>query len=168
MNVEFPEWMEKYQRPEVLAGGAVLILVLALALTWTAWRWNIALDRMEMLQAQAAEGFLRPPSSTRTLRIDPRSRSLTGIDARGLPRRIDIAIAVISDRYERFRLALLRDDGTAIIHTERLALDSNGDLHLSFNSTLLPDGIYRLRIEGYDRRGELQPYAEARLQIVGR
>ncbi len=168
MNVEFPEWMAKYQQPQVLAGAAALILLLVLALSWTAWRWNIALDRMEMLKAQAAEGFLRPPSSTRTLRIDPRSRSLTGIDARGLPRRIDLVIATNSDRYDRFRLALLRDDDTAILHTERLAPDSNGDLHLSFNSTLLPDGMYRLRIEGYDRRGELQPYAEARLQIGGR
>jgi len=168
MNVEFPEWMARYQKPQILTGAAVLILVLALALCWTAWRWNIALDRMEMLQAQAAEGFLRPPSSTRTFRIDPRAKSITGISARGLPRRIDLVIAANSDRYERFRLSLLRDDGTAILHTARLARDSNGDLHLGFNSTLLPDGLYRLRIEGYTRRGELQPFAEARLQIAGR
>ncbi len=168
MNIEYPEWMARYQKPEVLAGAAALILVLALAFVWTAWRWNVALDRMEMLNAQAAEGFLRPPSSTQTLRIDPRGGGLAGIDAGGLPKRIDLAIAVISDSYERFRISLSRDDGTALLRTERLAPDSNGNLHLSFNTSLLPDGIYRLRVEGYTRRGELERYAESRLRVGGR
>jgi hypothetical protein len=168
MKVEYPEWMARYQKPQVLIGAAALILVLALAFVWTAWRWNIALDRMEMLKAQAAEGFLRPPSSTQTVRIDARAGGLTGIDAGGLPKRIDLAIAVRSDRYARFRIALSREDGTALLHTERLAPDSNGNLHLSFNSTLLPSGFYKLRIQGYSRRGELLPFAETRLQIAGR
>jgi hypothetical protein len=168
MIIEYPEWMAKYQKPQVLAGGAVLILVLVVALAWTAWRWNIALDRMEMMQAQAAVGFLQPPSSTQTRRIDPRAGGITGIDAGGLPSRVDLAIAVQSDRFERYRIALSRDDGTAILHAERLALDSNGELHLGFNSSMLPDGIYRLRVEGYTRRGELERYAESRLQIEGR
>ncbi|MBM2854589.1 MAG: hypothetical protein HW417_1517 [Steroidobacteraceae bacterium] len=168
MNVEYPEWMGHYQKPQVLAGGAALILVLALALAWTAWRWNMALDRMEMMEAQAAVGFLRPPSSTQTLRIDPRAGRLTGIYAGEMAQRIDLAIAVNSDRFDRFRIALSRDDGLAILHTERLAPDSNGDLHLGFNTSMLPDGIYRLRIEGYTRRGELEKYAESRLSVSGR
>ena len=168
MIVEFPEWMARYQKPQVLAGAAALILVLALALGWTAWRWNITLDRMEMMEAQAAVGFLRPPSSTRTLRIEPRTGGLAGIDAGGLPKRIDLAIAVNSARYDRFRISLSRDDGTAILHTERLAPDSNGNLHLGFNTSLLPDGIYRLRVEGYTRRGKLETYAESRLSVGGR
>jgi hypothetical protein len=168
MNVEYPEWMGRYQKPQVLAGGAVLILVLVVALAWTAWRWNIALDRMEMMEAQAAVGFLQPPSSTRTLRINPRAGGLAGIDAGGLAKRIDLMIAVNSDRFDRFRIALSRDDGLAILHTERLAPDSNGELQLGFNTSMLPDGIYRLRIEGYTRRGELEKYAESRLSIGGR
>ena len=168
MKVEFPDWMERFQTPRVLAAGAALILVLVGALAWTAWRWNIALNRLEMMQAQAAVGFLQPPSSTQTLLINPRGGSLTGIDAGGLPKRIDLSIAVISSRYARFRIALSRDDGTSILHTERLAPDSNGNLHLGFNTTLLPDGIYRLRIEGYTKRGELEKYAESRLSVGGR
>ena len=168
MNVEYPEWMARYQKPQVLAAGAVLILVLVVALAWTAWRWNIALGRMEMMEAQAAVGFLQPPSSTRTLRVDPRAGGLTGIDAGGLAKRIDLTIAVNSDRFDRYRIALSRDDGTAILHTERLAPDSNGNLHLGFNTSLLPDGIYRLRVEGYTRRGELQSFAEAKMRLMGR
>jgi hypothetical protein len=168
MNVEFPEWVARYQTPRVLAGGAALILVLVVALAWTGWRWNIALGRMEMMEAQAAVGFLQPPSSTRTLRVDPRAGGLTGIDAGGMAKRIDLTIAVNSSRFDRYRIALSRDDGLAILHTERLAPDSNGNLHLGFNTSLLPDGIYRLRVEGYTRRGKLEKYAESRLQIRGR
>ena len=168
MIIEYPEWMAKYQKPQVLAGGAVLILVLVVALAWTAWRWNIALDRMEMMQAQAAVGFLQPPSSTQTRRIDPRAGGITGIDAGGLASRVDLAITVNSDRFERYRIALSRDDGTALLHTERLAPDSNSDLHLGFNTSMLPEGIYRLRVEGYTRRGELERYAESRLSVVKR
>ncbi|MBF8291984.1 MAG: hypothetical protein HW392_811 [Steroidobacteraceae bacterium] len=123
---------------------------------------------MEMMEAQAAVGFLRPPSSTQTLRIDPRAGRLTGIYAGEMAQRIDLAIAVNSDRFDRFRIALSRDDGLTILHTGRLAPDSNGDLHLGFNTSMLPDGIYRLRIEGYTRRGELEKYAESRLSVSGR
>ena len=168
MEIEYPEWMAKYQKPEVLTGGALLIFVLVVALVWTAWRWNIALDRMQMMQAQAAVGFLQPPSSTRTLRIDPRAGGVTGIDAGGLPQRIDLLISMKTDRYELFRISLLRDDGTALLHAERLARDSNDDLRISLNSTLLPNGTYRIRIEGYTWRGQLQPVAEAQFQLMGR
>lgn len=168
MNGEYPEWPAKLQRPPVLAAGAILILALAIALIWTAWRWNVALDRQAMMEAQAAEGFLRAASSTQSIRIDPRSGRLAGVDAGGLPQRIDLSIAVISDRYDRYRLSLSRDDGTALLHTERLAPDSAGNLHLSFNTTLLPDGIYRLRVDGYTRGGRLEKYAQSRLSIAGR
>jgi hypothetical protein len=168
MNVKFPEWMAKCQKPQVLAGAAALILLLALALCWTAWRWGIASDRLEMLQQQAAVGFLRPPSSTRTLRIDPRAARIARIDVAGLPQRIDFLIAVATDRYVQFRVSLLREDGTALLHAERLARDSNGDLRISLNSTLLPNGPYRIRIEGHNWRGELQPVAEAQFQLMGR
>ena len=168
MEIEYPEWMAKYQKPGVLAGGALLVFVLVVALVWTAWRWNIALDRMEMMQAQAAVGFLQPPSSTRTLRVDPRAGGLTVIDAGGFATRVDLSIAVTSDRFDRYRIALSRADGTAILHTERLLPDSNGELHLGFNTSMLPDGIYRLQVEGYTRRGVLEKYAESRLSVAGR
>lgn len=168
MEIEYPDWMAGYQKPQVLAGGALLILLLVVALAWTAWRWNVALDRMAMMQTQAAVGFLQPPSSTRTVHIDPRAGRMTGIDAGGFATRADLAIAVTGDRYDRYRIALSRDDGTALLHAERLALDSNGELHLGLNTSMLPNGIYRLRVEGYTRRGDLEKYAESRLSIAGR
>jgi hypothetical protein len=168
MNAESPDWKARLQQPKVLAGAAGLFLFLVLALCWTAWRWGIAMDRLAMLEKQAAEGFLLPPSSTQTIRIDPRASRVAGVDAGGLPQRIDLLIAATTDRYDQFRVSLLREDGTALLHAERLVRDSNGDLRLSFNTTLLPNGRYRIRIEGYTWRGQLQPVAEARIQFMGR
>ena len=168
MEIEYPEWMARYQKPEVLAGGAILVFVLVVALAWTAWRWNVALDRMEMMKTQAAVGFLQPPSSTQTRRIDPRAGRRTGIDAGGFASRVDLEIKVNSDSFDRFRIALTRDDGTSILHVERLALDSNSELHLGFNSSMLPNGVYRLRVDRYTKRGELEKYGESRLSVSGR
>ncbi len=168
MKLEFPDWKTRLQEPRVLAGAAGFVLLLLLALCWTAWRWNIATDRLAMLEKQAAQGFLLPASRTQGVRIDPRESRIAGIDVGGLPQRIDLLIAAVTDRFEQFRVSLLRDDGTALLHAERLVRDSNGNLRISVNSTLLPNGIYRIRIEGYTWRGQLQPFAEAKLQVVGR
>ncbi|MGH8135016.1 MAG: hypothetical protein ACRER4_01615 [Steroidobacteraceae bacterium] len=160
--------MARYLKPPALAAGAILILVLAVAVIWMAWRWNIALDRMEMMMQQAAVGFLQPPSSTRIVRIDARDSRLVDIDAAGFPQRIDLQITATTDRYDRFRVSILRDDGTLVLHADRMVRDSNSDLRLSFNTSLLPNGRYRIPIEGYTRSGELQKYAEAKMQVAGR
>lgn len=106
--------------------------------------------------------------STLTVRVDPRVARVAAIDAGGLPQRIDVRISMKTDRYDLFRVSLLREDGTTVLHAERLARDSNDDLRLSFNSTLLPNGRYRIRIEGHTWRGELQRVTEARMQVIGR
>ena len=49
------------------------LLVLLVALIWVAWRWGVAEDRMEMLEKQAAAGFLQAPSSNRRVRVDLRA-----------------------------------------------------------------------------------------------
>jgi hypothetical protein len=168
MDSELPEWMEKVREPKALAGIAGLILVLVIALVWTAWRWGVAEDRYEMMEKKAGEGFLQAPSSTRSVRIDPRQSRIVGIDAGGMPQRVDLMIAAVTSNHDRFRVSLLRDDGTLVLHADRMVRDSNSDLRMSFNTSLLPNGRYRLRIEGYTRNGDLQPFEEASLQVSGR
>ncbi|HEU0225600.1 MAG TPA: hypothetical protein VFR29_09205 [Steroidobacteraceae bacterium] len=55
-----------------------------------------------------------------------------------------------------------------MLHADRMVRDSNSDLRLSFNTSLLPAGRYRIRIEGYTRRGELEAFAETAMQVAGR
>jgi hypothetical protein len=168
MQHEVPPWLEKLQQPKALAGIAGLVLVLVLMLIWIAWRWGIAADRYEMLQQQAAVGFLQAPSSTRSVRIDPRQARVVGVGGGDLPQRIDLMIAAVTTSYDRFRISIMRDDGTLVLHADRMVRDSNSDLRLSFNTSLLPAGRYRIRIEGYARNGDLQPFEEASMQVAGR
>lgn len=169
IHVEFPEWMQKWVRPEVFLGGLALIVLLALVMLWFGWRWSIAEDRMEMMQAKANEGFLQAPSTSRMLRLDPRRDSGTvtvgGGDA---PERIDLAIAAPSDRYDRFRVSIVREDGTLVVHADRMLRDSNLDLRLSFNTSLLGEGLYRVRVEGMERNGSFRRFAESSLRVAGR
>ena len=168
MQTQVPAWLEKLQQPKVLAGVAGLVLMLVIALIWVVWRWGIAEERFEMMEKKAAEGFLQAPSSTRTVRIDPRNGQLVSVNSGGFPQRIDLFIAVRTDRFERFRVSLVRDDGTLVLHADRMVRDSNNDLRLSINTSILPDGKYLIRVEGYTRNGEMERYAEARMQVMGR
>jgi len=168
MQNEVPAWMEKLQQPKALAGIGGLILVLVLVLIWIAWRWGIAEERYELLEKKAAEGFLVAPSSTRSVRIDPRQSRVIGIGGSDLPQRVDLMIATVTSSYDRFRVSLVRDDGTLVLHADRMVRDSNSDLRLSLNTSALPAGRYRLKIDGYSRRGDLEPFEEASLQVAGR
>jgi len=168
MQSEVPAWMEKLQQPKALAGIGGLILVLVLILIWIAWRWGIAEERYALLEKKAAEGFLVAPSSTRSVRIDPRQSRVIGIGGSDLPQRVDLMIATVTSNYDRFRVSLVRDDGTLVLHADRMVRDSNSDLRLSLNTSVLPPGRYRLKIDGYSRRGDLEPFEEATLQVAGR
>ena len=59
MHTEISPWIEKLSpyRLVIALGAAFLALVVALA--WVGWRWSVALDRMEIMQRQAAAGFLQ-------------------------------------------------------------------------------------------------------------
>jgi hypothetical protein len=168
MDTEISPWVEKLKQHKLLLGTIFTILVLAVAFAWTYWRWGIAEDRLLMLEKKAAEGFLQAPSSTRSVRVDPRAEQLVTIDARGFPQRIDFSISARTDRYARFRVTLVRADGTLILHADRMARDSNNDLRLSVNTSILPGGMYLLRIDGYTRRGDLEGFAESRMQVLGK
>ncbi len=168
MRTEFHPWIEKLQQPPVLFAGIGLIAFLLLALLFVSWRWGIAADRFEMLEKRAAEGFLQAPSSTRAIRVDPRETRRISIDGGGFPQRIDLLINARSENYQRFRVSLLRDDGTLILHADRMVRDSNNDLRLSFNTSVLPNGQYRVRIEGQAKSGEMVHFAEALMLVSGK
>ena len=166
MERENPAWLVKLQQPTVVLAGLGLVLFLLLAVIFMSWRLGIAGDRYEMLERKAAQGFVQPPSSTRTIELDPRESQRASINAGGFPQRIDLLVNARSDRYSRFRMSLLRDDGTLILHADQMVRDSNYDLRLSFNSSVLPDGQYRIRVEGYARGGKLERLSEMRLAVA--
>lgn len=163
MHTEISPWIERLSpyRLAIAVGAAILVLVVALA--WVAWRWSVAEDRMEIMQKQAEAGFLQAPSSTRSVRVDLRSAGSVSVGGRDFPERVDLRLNARTERYARFRVSLLREDGTLLLHADQLVRDSNQDLRLAFNTSLLPAGRYLLRVEGYGRGGRLERFAEARL-----
>ena len=168
MHDEIPAWIVKLQQPRVLLAGLGLILILVPVLIFMFWRLGVAGDRYEMLENRAAEGFLQAPSSTRTVRLDQREARRASINSGGFPQRIDLLINAPTKRYAHFRVSLVRADGTLVLHADRMVRDSNYDLRLSFNTSVLPDGEYRVRVEGYARNGRLERLSEAQMQVVGR
>ncbi len=137
-----------WQAPRVAAGAAATIGLLAIACAWLAIRLDIAEDRRLMLERQAEEGFLRPASSSRTVRVDLESGAVVGLGGSGLPERVELRIAARSNRFNVFRIAIARDDGTELIQVDRLQ---------RINTSVLPRGSYTLRVEGFTWRGETVP-----------
>lgn len=168
MHTEISPWVEKLKPHRFTIGIGAAVLVLLVALIWVAWRWGVAEDRMEMLEKQAAAGFLQAPSSNRLVRIDLRTPRVVAIGGGEFPERIDLLMNARTKQYARFRVSLLRDDGTLLVHADQMVRDSNFDLRISFNTSILPAGEYLIRVEGYGRGSKFERFAEARLQVAGR
>jgi hypothetical protein len=165
MPTEISPWIERLKAHRLAVGTAVLVVVLAAALVWVAWRWGIAEDRMAMLRRQADAGFLQAPSTSRTVRVDLHHGGTVAVGGGAFPVRVDLRLGARSNRHARFRLSLLREDGTLVVHADHMVRDSNDDLRLSFNTSMLPGGAYLLRVEGYGRGGSLERVAEVPLRV---
>jgi hypothetical protein len=166
MPTEISPWIERLRPHRLAIGAALLVFTLAVALAWVAWRWGVAEDRMAMLQAKADAGFLQAPTSSRTVKIDLRAPAQVTVGGGEFPERIDLRLTARTERYARFRVSLARDDGTLIFHADHLMRDSNQDLRLSLNTSILPQGNYVLRVEGYGRGGNLERFAEATIRVA--
>jgi len=162
---ETPPWWHDRRVPLV---AALVIVVLAVAAAWSTVRAGIAEDRRALLEARAAEGFLLPPSTTRTVLADPDRGGRVAFGGGEAPERVELRIPVRGTGFKLFRIAIARDDGTAVLHADRLQRDSNGELRLALNSSLLPEGSYALRIEGFTWRGETEPLGHVDLSVLGR
>lgn len=166
MPTEISPWIDRLRPHRLPIVIGTLLVVLAVTLAWVTWRWGVAEDRMAMLQAQADAGFLQAPTSSRTVRIDLRSPGTAAIGGGEFPERVDFLLNARSDRYSRFRVSLLREDGTLVLHADQLVRDSNLDLRFSLNSSVLPQGSYVLRVDGYVRGGKLERFSEARIRAL--
>jgi hypothetical protein len=160
LGLKPPWWHDR----RVAIGAAGVIGILLIACIWLASSASIARERMAMMQAREQQGFLAPPSSTRTVRVSADAGGNISLGGRA-PERVEIRIEARSNKFNQFRVAIQRDDGTAVLHFDRLQRDSNGELRLALNSTLLPPGSYSLRIEGFTWRGDTEPVGKIRLSV---
>lgn len=152
-----------WQDRRVAIGAAIAIAVLALACLWLAGSASVARERMALLEARAEEGFLAPPSGTRTLRVPLGGSAALG---GGAPERVELRIEARSNTYKVFRVSIGRDDGTSVMYFDRLQRDTNGEIRFALNSTLLPPGAYTIEVEGFTWRGETEPFGSVRLRVA--
>jgi hypothetical protein len=155
-----PWWQDR----RVAVGAALALLLLIISSLWLAVKLDIAEDRRALLERQAAEGFLRAPSSSRTARVDLDSPATVALGKGPLPERVELRIAARTSRFNVYRVAITRDDGVEVLHADRLQRDTNGELRLAINSSLLPEGSYTVRVEGFTWRGETLPVGRFALQ----
>jgi hypothetical protein len=148
-----PRWWHD-RRVAIAAASAIGVLLIAC--TWLAVSAGIARERMALMQAREQQGFLAPPSTARSVRVNVDSGGSIQL-GRAAPEKLEIRIEARSNKFNQFRIVIQRDDGTAVLQVDRLQRDSNGELRLALNSTLLPPGSYSLRIEGFTWRGETEP-----------
>jgi hypothetical protein len=152
-----------WQDRRVAIGAAVAIAVLVLACLWFAGSAGTARERMALLEAQADEGFLLPPSTARTVRLKMGSGVALG---GGTPERVELRIEARSNTYKVFRVSIARDDGTAVMRFDRLQRDTNDEIRFALNSTLLPPGAYTVEVEGFTWRGGTEPFGRVGLRVA--
>lgn len=153
-----------WRRPAAFFAAAGAAVLLGIALGVVLWRWDMAVDRQQLLEAHAAEGFLTPTGRSETVKIDPELLGRYSLGGGGAAR-IELQIAMRSPKFSQFRIDLARADGSFVAQMNRMVRDSNGNLRLALNSSMLPPGGYELGIEGLTWRGEAVPLKRVTLVV---
>lgn len=165
-ELEFAWW----QKPSVVAGLvalSALLLVVASFAALAAYRdRNLATG----LEAQVAARTLRVASGQRALRIAPNPRSWSAepdaaLDWPDPPELLDLYLPVGYSEFTTFGLAIDKVDHGRVMVVQRMAPDSNRELRLALNSSAFGPGEYRIRIEGYNWRGDRADAGWVRLVV---
>ena len=97
------------------------------------------------------QGSLAPPGAARSLRIAP-DRTAGAGTARltvdhTMPQLIDLGIDMSYTQDKHFRITVDKRDQARVLVLGDMAKDSNGDLHVTFNTSALRAGPYDVRIQ---------------------
>jgi hypothetical protein len=148
-----PWWKSIY----VLIGLGTAALI-CLMLFWALLgKYYLLRGELEDTRTQMRQGSLVQPAVETTQRIAP-DRAPDINHARinvshTAPQLIELHIDMSYTKAMQFRMVVdKKDQGRALI-LDSLLKDSNGELHLTFNTTGLPAGIYTARIEAVPSHG---------------
>ena len=105
----------------------------------------------------SCQGSLAPPNAIRNLRIQPDRALGTGtailkVD-HAVAQLIDVAIDMAYSPEKRFRVTIDKRDQARALVLGALSKDSNGDMHVAFNSTALSAGQYDVSIQALPMLG---------------
>ena len=159
-----------WQRPNTVAGLATVAfacVVLAVAGKIAADR---AGDRAAAAAAEVQKLTLRAASSERALRIAPNPRSWSAAPDATIrwpdpPQLLELYLPVAYSSYTTFAVTVDKVNHGRAMVIERMMPDSNKELRLALNSSAFGPGEYRIRIEGYDWRGNRSDAGWVRLVV---
>jgi hypothetical protein len=162
--------LRPWQQPAVVAtigGLAVLGLVLAVSGQVSAYRDRELAKRLE---SDVRVLTLRAPTQERALRVNPNPRSWSiSPDATirwpDPPELLELYIPVGYADYPTFAITVDKVDQGRVMNLYRVMRDSNRELRLALNTSAFGPGEYRLKLQGYNWRGDRSDAGWIRLVV---
>jgi len=160
-------WWQKPVAVASLAALALLLLVLGVASQLHARRDRALAAELEN---RVKTLTLRASTSALALRIAPNPRSWSAAPDAVIawpepPLMLDLYLPVAYSEFTSFAVTLDKVNQGRMLVVQRVMPDSNRELRLSLNSSALGPGEYRIRIEGYNWRGQRADAGWLRLVI---
>jgi hypothetical protein len=160
-------WWQKPVAVASLAALALLLLVLGVASQLHARRDRALAAELEN---RVKTLTLRASTSALALRIAPNPRSWSAAPDAVIawpepPLMLDLYLPVAYSEFTSFAVTLDKVNQGRMLVVQRVMPDSNRELRLSLNSSALGPGEYRIRIEGYNWRGQRADAGWVRLVI---
>jgi hypothetical protein len=140
-----------WKLPQVLAAACAIALVALVACAVLAGKLTLVSGRLEDARRQVGQGSLAPPNEMHSLRIQPdRAAGIGNAKIRvdhAIPQLIDVGIDMSYSAEKRFRITIDKRDQARALILGAVSKDSNGELHVSFNTTALGSGQYDVSIQ---------------------
>ena len=159
-------WWRKAYVTLALAGLALTCLVGV----WVLYgKYVLLRGELDDARARMHQGSLTPPATQTEVHASP--DRAPGIDKAKLtvngnaPQLMDVHIDLTYTKAMQFRLIVDKQDQGRAMILNNLIKDSNGELRLTFNTTGLAAGIYRIRLEALPSRASGRPLPEGWLLL---
>jgi hypothetical protein len=140
-----------WKLPQVLAAACAVALAALIACGVLATKLTLIGGRLEDARRVAGQGSLAAPNTARNMRIQPDRAA--GINSATLnvnhsvPQLIDVAIDMSYSAEKRFRVTIEKRDQARVLVLGALSKDSNGEMHVTFNTSALGSGQYDVSIQ---------------------
>jgi hypothetical protein len=152
-----------WERPELLIGLGAAVLLLAVILAVVSSGSADKSRSIAHLKAALTEQPIEPASTTTTIPLSPSrtgASNTPAITLGGGPAQLaELHIDMTHSPYRAFRVTIDRVDQGRVAILHNIMKDSNGQLHLAFNTSALGPGIYQFTIDGLSWRGDPEPDA---------
>ena len=154
-----PWWKSPY-----LLIGCVALAALSLLCFWALFgKYALLRQELQDTRTRMHQGSLEQPATRTELRVTPDHGA--GVDrarvivSRSAPQLVDLRVDLTYLKEMQFRVVVDKQDQGRALILNNLLKDSNGELRVTFNTTGLAAGIYRVRLEAYAPRGNPPPTA---------